>query len=91
MMAQMQSQLANAQKKMDTIEVKGSSGAGAIEVVMNGKMKAKSIAINKSLLGIEISDEDVSLLEDLLLAAFNDAQGTVEKTLQGALGGMLPK
>lgn len=68
---QMQEQLAN-------LEIEGQSGGGLVKVTLNGKMEARAVKIDPSL----IKPEDAEMLEDLILAAFQDAKGRVETAMQ---------
>jgi DNA-binding YbaB/EbfC family protein len=72
--SQMQAKMAEMQTKMQEIEVVGSSGAGMLQVTLNGKFEMKKVKIDPSL----VDPSDVEVLEDLILAAFNDAKGKAE-------------
>ena len=76
--SQMQAKMTEMQAKMQEIEVTGAAGAGMIQVTLNGKFEMKKVTIDKSLM----VPEDVEVLEDLLLAAFNDAKGKAEALMQ---------
>jgi DNA-binding YbaB/EbfC family protein len=65
---QMQENMQKAQAELGDLEVTGEAGAGMVKVVMNGRHEAKSISIEPKLLG-----EDKDMLEDLIVAALNDA------------------
>jgi DNA-binding YbaB/EbfC family protein len=65
---QMQETMQKAQAELANLEITGESGAGMVKVVLNGRHEAKSITIEPKLLG-----EDRDMLEDLVVAAFNDA------------------
>ncbi len=65
---QMQETMKKAQAELAAIEVTGESGAGMVKVTLNGHHEAKKVIIEPKLLG-----EDKDMLEDLLVAAFNDA------------------
>jgi DNA-binding YbaB/EbfC family protein len=65
---QMQETMQKAQAELADLEIIGESGAGMVRVVINGRHEAKSIKIEPKLLG-----EDKDMLEDLVIAAFNDA------------------
>ena len=69
------------QKKMEESEVTGSSGGGMVKVTLNGKFEAKKVEIDKSL----VNPEETDILEDLLLAAFNDAQGKVDAMMSDGM------
>jgi DNA-binding YbaB/EbfC family protein len=70
-MQQMQEDLAN-------LLVEGQSGGGLVKVTLNGKMEARAVKIDPSLL----KPEDAEMVEDLILAAFQDAKGKAELALQ---------
>ena len=76
--SQMQAKMAEMQTKMQEIEVTGSAGAGMLQVTLNGKFEMKKVKIDKSL----VDPSDVEVLEDLILAAFNDAKGKAELLMQ---------
>ena len=70
----MQSKMTEMQDKLAEMEVTGSSGAGMIEVTLTGKSDVRKIKIDPSL----IDPSDPEVLEDLIVAAFNDAKSKVE-------------
>jgi DNA-binding YbaB/EbfC family protein len=74
---EMQSRMAEMQERLNQVEMSGASGGGLIKVTLNGKGEMKKISIDKSLM---IPDE-VEVLEDLILAATNDAKARVEAHL----------
>ncbi len=76
--SQMQAKMTEMQAKMQEIEVTGAAGAGMLQVTLNGKFEMKKVKIDKSLM----VPDDVEVLEDLLLAAFNDAKGKAELLMQ---------
>ena len=78
----MQDNLKKAQDELGNIEVEGESGAGLVKVVMTCKHAVKRVTIDPSLLG-----EDKDMLEDLVVAAFNDAARKVETTSQEKMAG----
>lgn len=84
----MQKRMEETQAKLTQQEVEGSSGAGMVKVTMNGKFEAKKVSIDKSLL---VADE-VDILEDLLVAALNDAHNKADKLMEDGMkevtGGM---
>ncbi len=71
---QMQSKMAELQAQLAEAEVKGASGGGMIEVTMNGKGEMRGIRIDPAL----VDPNDVQVLEDLIVAAANDAKAKVE-------------
>lgn len=75
---QMQAKMMAAQEKLAEITVEGTSGGGMVKVVVNGRTEAQSIKIDPSL----VDKNDVEMLEDLIVAAFNDARHKAEEKSQ---------
>lgn len=75
---QMQAKMQEMQSKLGDIEVGGQSGAGMVTVTLNGKGDLKSVKLDKSI----VDPNDTEMLEDLLVAAFNDAKQKVEQRVQ---------
>ncbi len=71
---QMQNQMADIQKRLEQTELSGVSGAGMVSVVINGKGEMRGIKIDPSL----IAPQEKEILEDLIVAAFNDAKSKLE-------------
>ena len=80
---QMQENMQRMQEQLGTLEVEGQSGAGMVKVQMTCKHEVKRIAIDPSLVG-----DDREMLEDLLVAAYNDAAHKVEATVAEKMSGM---
>ncbi len=70
----MQKNMQNAQEEITKLEVIGESGGGMVKVVMNGRHEAKRVTIDDTMIG-----DDKDMLEDLIVAAINDATHKVEK------------
>jgi nucleoid-associated protein EbfC len=70
----MQRKLAEAQEKIAALEVEGSSGGGMVKIAISGKGEAKKVTIDPSV----IDPNEKELLEDLLVAALNDARKKLE-------------
>lgn len=70
----MQKNMQSAQEEITKLEVTGESGGGMVKVVMNGRHEAKRITIDDTMIG-----DDKDMLEDLIVAAINDATHKVEK------------
>lgn len=68
--ATVQAQMAEAQAKLDTVEVEGVSGGGLVRIRASAKGRIIGINIDDSLMAVE----EKQMLEDLLAAAFNDAR-----------------
>jgi DNA-binding YbaB/EbfC family protein len=85
MMKQAQQMQARMQKQMEDMRVEATAGGGMVTVVMNGAKQVQSIKIDPE----AVSKEDVEMLQDLILAALNDAHKKVDEGLQQAMGGMM--
>jgi DNA-binding YbaB/EbfC family protein len=79
----MQADMQKAQEEMANLTVNGESGAGLVRMTMTCKHELKNLEIDESLLG-----DDKEMLEDLIIAAFNDAMRRVDKTVQEKFSGM---
>jgi nucleoid-associated protein EbfC len=73
-------------RQMEGLQVEGKAGGGAVKITMNGKKEILSVAISKD----AVDPEDLSVLEDLVKAAANDAAKMVDDELSGSLGGAMP-
>ena len=73
----LQKKMAEAQKNVESLEAEGTYGGGLIKIIIDGKNNVKSVKIDDSL----ISKEDVEILEDLILAAFNDGKEKIQKKI----------
>ncbi|HRK24748.1 MAG TPA: YbaB/EbfC family nucleoid-associated protein [Beijerinckiaceae bacterium] len=85
----MQAKFAEMQAELEQLEVEGSSGGGMVKVVVLAKGALKSIRIDPSLM----QPDEAEILEDLIVAACNDARGKAEALLaekMKALTGGLP-
>ena len=77
----MQENMRRMQDQLGDIEVEGQSGSGMVKVVMTCKHQVRRVVIDPSLAG-----EDREMLEDLLVAAFNDAAQRVDATVAEKMG-----
>lgn len=75
---QMQRKMQETQAKLGQEEREGSSGGGLVKIVLNGKSEIKSLNIDKSLINPDESD----MLEDLIIAAYNDAHQKVDAMME---------
>lgn len=82
--AQMGQQLQKAQADLAEKRAEGSSGGGAVHVVLTGGMKVESLKIDKEV----IDPDDAEMLEDLITAALNEALGKVQSLQMGQLAGL---
>ena len=80
---QMQADMQKAQEEMAELTVTGESGAGLVRITMSCKHQVQALEIDDSLVG-----DDKEMLEDLIIAAFNDAIRRVEKTIHDKFSGM---
>ena len=83
-LGQMMKQVQDLQDKMQTMqeqvqamEISGSSGAGMVNVTMNGKGQMRAIKLDPSI----VDPSDTEVLEDLIIAAVNDAHTKVDQTM----------
>ena len=82
MQADMQAKMAEAEEELNNAEIVGTSGGGMVEVTCNGHKKVSSIKIKPEI----VDPDDVEMLEDLIVAAINDAVSKadeMEKSLKG--------
>lgn len=75
---ELQEKMEQLQNDIAAMEVEGSSGAGLVTVVMTGKNEMRRVSIDPSLL----KPEEGEILEDLIVAAVNDARARAEAALQ---------
>ena len=80
----MQEKMAEVQKKIEETEIEGISGGGVVKVLLNGKHIVKKITIDPSI----VEKEEVEVLEDLIMAAINDANKKIAETMSSQLGSM---
>ena len=66
----LEKRLAEVRKRLEEMTVEGSSGGGAVSVVMNGQRDVLKVSVDPGVL----EDGDVEMLEDLLLSALRDAK-----------------
>jgi DNA-binding YbaB/EbfC family protein len=75
---EMQAKFQAMQEEIATMEVTGQAGGGMVKVTMSGKFEMKKLDIDPSL----FKEDDVEILEDLIMAAHNDAKVKVETAMQ---------
>ena len=78
----MQENMRRMQEQLGTIEVEGQSGSGMVKIAMTCKHEVRRVGIDASLTA------DREMLEDLLVAAFNDAARKVEATVAEKMGSL---
>ena len=80
---QMQDNLKRVQEQLAQVEVEGQSGAGLVKAIVTCRNELKRVTIDPSLLA-----DDRDMLEDLVVAAVNDALRRAEQTAQERMGGV---
>jgi DNA-binding YbaB/EbfC family protein len=85
MMRQAQQLQERMQQEMATIRVEGAAGGGMVRVVVNGHKQLQSLAIDPE----SVSKEDVEMLQDLIVAAVNDALRKVDDELKNRVGSIM--
>ncbi|OSQ50376.1 YbaB/EbfC family nucleoid-associated protein [Thalassospira alkalitolerans] len=85
---QMQSKMQEMQDGLLALEIEGQSGAGMVKVMLNGKGEMRGLKIDQSI----VDPQETEVLEDLIVAAYNDAKVKVEAAVQDKMkdvtGGM---
>jgi len=75
---EMQAKFQAMQEEIATMEATGQAGGGMVKVTISGKFEMKKLSIDPSL----FKEDDVEILEDLIIAAHNDAKTKVEQAMQ---------
>ena len=86
MMKQAQQMQERLQKQMTELRVEGNAGGGMVTVVLNGAKQVQSLTIDPEV----VSKDDVGMLQDLIVAALNDAHRKADEAMSQTMGGMLP-
>ncbi len=84
-MKQAQQMQERMQKQMAELRVEATAGGGMVTVTMDGSKQIQALKIDPEV----VSKDDVEMLQDLIMAAINDAQRKVEEELQRQMGGMM--
>ncbi len=79
---EMQQNMQTLQKELAVAEYSASSGGGAVDVTVNGSHEIKKIAIKPEV----VDPEDVEMLEDMLIAALNEAMRKADETAEREMG-----
>ncbi len=72
---EMQAKMADMQARLDEMTVTGQAGAGMVKITLNGKNLMQSVELDDSLM----KPQEKDILEDLLMAAYNEARAKVDK------------
>ena len=86
MMKQAQQMQERLQKEMAALSVEASAGGGMVTATLNGAKQLLSIKIDPEV----VSKDDIEMLQDLIVAAVNDAHRKADEEMQKKMGGMLP-
>ncbi len=71
---EMQAKMAAMQAKLAEVEITGASGGGLVTATLNGKGELRGLKIDRSV----VDPDEIAVLEDLIIAAYNDAKAKVE-------------
>jgi DNA-binding YbaB/EbfC family protein len=82
---QMQEQLLKAQEEFANQSIEATAGGGMVKVVIKGSQKVESVTIDPE----AVDPDDVEMLQDLIVAALNDAYRKADDEMQKSMGGML--
>jgi len=85
LMTQAQERAQELQKQMQSTVVEATAGGGSVTVKMNGQKRIVAITIDPEV----VRSGDVEMLQDLVLAAVNEASRKVDDAVQASVGGML--
>ena len=85
LMKQAQQMQERMQKQLAETQVEATAGGGMVTVVMNGAKQIMKLTIDPEV----VSKEDVDMLQDLIVAAVNDAQRKVDETVTNPMGGLM--
>ena len=77
----MQRQMEESQKELETKEVTGTAGGGAVSVTVSGAKEIKALNIDREV----VDPDDVEMLQDLIVAAVNEAMRQVDEASEGEM------
>ena len=85
MMKQAQQLQERLQQELGTVSVEGSAGGGMVNVIVNGHKHVQKITIDPE----AVSKDDIPMLQDMIVAAINDALHKVDDELKNRIGGLV--
>ena len=85
MMRQAKEMQERLQKQMAEVRVEATAGGGMVTVVMNGAKQVQSLVIDPTV----VSKDDIEMLQDMIVAALNDAQRKVDERLSQSMSGLM--
>ena len=86
MMKEAQKMQERLQQQMAELRIEATAGGGMVTVVVNGAKQLQSLTIDPEV----VVKEDVVMLQDLIVAAVNDAHRKADEAMSATVGGMLP-
>jgi DNA-binding YbaB/EbfC family protein len=86
MMKQAQQMQERMQKEMAALRIEATAGGGMVTVTVNGEKQLLALKIDPEV----VSKDDVEMLQDLIVAAINDAHRKADEAMKAKMGGMLP-
>jgi DNA-binding YbaB/EbfC family protein len=85
LMSQAKQQYETLQKKMQETVIEASAGGGTVTVKMDGRKQVLAITIQPEV----VKEGDIEMLQDLVMAAVNEASRKVDEAMQASVGGMM--
>ncbi len=79
-----QSRVTEMQDKLKDVLVRGTAGGDMVQIEMNGQMEVLGVTVAPEV----VDPSEVGMLQDLIMAAMNDAQAKVKEKLQGEFAGL---
>lgn len=79
---EMQANMAKAQEELGSTVIDGSAGGGTVVVKLNGRQQVESVVLAPDV----VDPDDIEMLQDLIMAAFNDAQSKLQQITEEKLG-----
>ena len=74
----MQKKIQDIKEKVEKSDFEGQAAGGLVKITINGKFDTKGIKLDKSV----VSPDDIEMLEDVIIAAFNDAKSKADKAME---------
>ena len=84
LMKQLQQTQERIQREISALSIEAASGGGMVKVVMSGEKRLQSLTIDREV----VNRDDVEMLQDLVLAAVNEAVHKVDQAIQDKVGGL---
>ena len=81
---QLQRRMMELQEELESATVEATAGGGVVKVVVTGKMRIESLAIDPEV----VTPEDVDMLQDLVMAALNEGLGKAQELASSRMGAL---